>query len=183
MAPERLSTCSASPARSRPWSTKTQVSWSPIALCTSAAATEESTPPDRAHSTGRSPTVARTSATTCSMTPTRVHVGRAPQTSMRNRLRISWPRGVCRTSGWNWTPNIPRDGSSMAATVESAVAAVTRKPSGALLTASWWLIHTDWVAGIPSSRVPPPLTRSSPAGPNSAMSPAATSPPRAIAIS
>ena len=41
------STCSASPARSRPWSTKTQVSWSPIARCTSAAATAESTPPDR----------------------------------------------------------------------------------------------------------------------------------------
>ena len=40
------STCSASPLRSRPWSTKTQVSRSPIARCTSAAATAESTPPD-----------------------------------------------------------------------------------------------------------------------------------------
>ena len=40
------STCSASPLRSRPWSTKTQVSRSPMARCTSAAATAESTPPD-----------------------------------------------------------------------------------------------------------------------------------------
>ena len=45
-ATKSLSTCSASPARSRPWSTKTQVSWSPTARCTSAAATAESTPPD-----------------------------------------------------------------------------------------------------------------------------------------
>ncbi len=40
------STCSASPLRSRPWSTKTQVSRSPIARCTTAAATAESTPPE-----------------------------------------------------------------------------------------------------------------------------------------
>ena len=40
------STCSASPLRSSPWSTKTQVSRSPIARCTMAAATAESTPPD-----------------------------------------------------------------------------------------------------------------------------------------
>ncbi len=40
------STCSASFRRSRPWSTNTQVSWSPIALWISAAATDESTPPD-----------------------------------------------------------------------------------------------------------------------------------------
>ena len=45
------STCSASPARMSPVSTKTQVSWSPTALCTRAAATAESTPPDSAHST------------------------------------------------------------------------------------------------------------------------------------
>ncbi len=42
-----VSTCSASPARSSPVSTKTHVSWSPTALCTNAAATAESTPPDR----------------------------------------------------------------------------------------------------------------------------------------
>ena len=39
------STCSASPSRISPWSTNTQVSWSPTARCTSSAATAESTPP------------------------------------------------------------------------------------------------------------------------------------------
>ena len=41
------STCAASLARCRPVSTKMQVSRAPIALSTSAAATDESTPPDR----------------------------------------------------------------------------------------------------------------------------------------
>ena len=40
-------TCSASLRRRRPVSTKTQVSWSPIASWISTAATEESTPPER----------------------------------------------------------------------------------------------------------------------------------------
>ena len=35
------------PSRSRPWSTNTQVSWSPIASWISTAATAESTPPER----------------------------------------------------------------------------------------------------------------------------------------
>ena len=41
-----VSTCSRSCSRSRPWSTKMQVSRSPTARCTSTAATEESTPPE-----------------------------------------------------------------------------------------------------------------------------------------
>ena len=45
--PNVSTTCSASPLRSRPWSTKTHVSWSPTALCTSSAATAQSTPPER----------------------------------------------------------------------------------------------------------------------------------------
>ena len=48
-------TCSASPARIRPWSTKTQVSWSPIASWISTAATAESTPPDRPQMTRPAP--------------------------------------------------------------------------------------------------------------------------------
>ena len=53
------STCSASPARSSPWSTKMHVSWSPTARCTMAAATAESTPPERPQMTCASPTCAR----------------------------------------------------------------------------------------------------------------------------
>ena len=47
------------PARIRPWSTKTQVSWSPIASWISTAATAESTPPDRPQITLPLPTCAR----------------------------------------------------------------------------------------------------------------------------
>ena len=75
------STCSASPARIRPVSTNTQVSWSPMALWTRAAATAESTPPDRAHSTRSPPTWACTAATCCSMIETWVQLGPIPQTS------------------------------------------------------------------------------------------------------
>ena len=45
------SICSPSFFRIRPVSTKTQVSWLPTALVTSAAATAESTPPESAQST------------------------------------------------------------------------------------------------------------------------------------
>ena len=41
-------TCSPSFLRISPWSTNTHVSWSPIARCTSSAATDESTPPRQA---------------------------------------------------------------------------------------------------------------------------------------
>ena len=50
------STWSGSPSRLSPWSTKTQVSWSPTARWTSSAATAESTPPLSAQSTRASPT-------------------------------------------------------------------------------------------------------------------------------
>ena len=65
-ATKSFSTCSASPDRSSPWSTNTQVSWSPTALCTRAAATEESTPPDRPQITRAAPTCARI-VSTCSV--------------------------------------------------------------------------------------------------------------------
>ena len=54
--PKASTTCSASFIRIRPWSTKTQVSFSPTALWTSSAATEESTPPERPQITRPSPT-------------------------------------------------------------------------------------------------------------------------------
>ena len=98
------STWSASPVRMRPVSTKTHVSWSPMARCTRAAATAESTPPDKAHSTRASPTWARTAWTADSMMLVCVHRGRAPHTSNRKRSSSSWPRSVCTTSGWNCTP-------------------------------------------------------------------------------
>ena len=130
-ATKSFSTCSASPARSSPWSTKTQVSWSPTARCTSAAATAESTPPDRPQITRRSPTWARIAATCSSMMFWLVQVGSIPAMSYRNRVSSRWPCWVCATSGWNCTPASRRAGSSKAATGAPAVAAVTTKPAGA----------------------------------------------------
>ena len=97
------STCSRSCRRSRPVSTKMQVSWSPIALCTSAAATDESTPPDRPQITCRSPTMARIFSTSSSMKCPGVQSAVQPQTSKRKFSMISAPRTVCATSAWNCT--------------------------------------------------------------------------------
>ncbi len=80
-ATKSVSTCSASPARSSPWSTNTQVSWSPIARCTSAAATAESTPPDSPQITRDVPTCARIRATCSSMMLASVQVGLRPAMS------------------------------------------------------------------------------------------------------
>ena len=98
------STCSASSWRSRPWSTNTQVSWSPTARWTSAAATAESTPPDSPQITCLPPTCARIDATCSSMMFASVQVGGIFAMSCRNRCSIAWPCSVCMTSGWNCTP-------------------------------------------------------------------------------
>ena len=137
------STWSASPARIRPVSTKTHVSWSPTALCTSAAATAESTPPLSAHSTRSEPTWARTASTCCSMMDTCVHPGAHPHTSIRKWSNTSPPRSVCTTSGWNCKPKSPRAASCMAATGAPGDVAVATNPAGTAVMASPWLIHTE----------------------------------------
>ena len=148
-------TCSASPWRSSPVSTNTQVSLSPTARWTSRAATEESTPPDRAHSTWPSPTRARTAASCSSMIETLVQLGRQPAASYRKFLNRSMPRSVWATSGWNWTPYRPRSGSSNPATGEASVLATTLAPGGGAVMVSPWLIQTTWVPGrSPNSRLP-----------------------------
>ena len=95
-------TCSPSPLRIRPWSTKTQVSWSPIARWTSSAATDESTPPESPQITRPSPTWARIRAICSSTIDAALQLRSAPQMSSRKVVRICWPNGVCATSGWNW---------------------------------------------------------------------------------
>ncbi len=76
-----------------------QVSWLPMARCTSAAATAESTPPDSPQITRDVPTVRRTFAISSSMNAPGVHDGSAPHTSNRKFSITSLPRGVCATSG------------------------------------------------------------------------------------
>jgi hypothetical protein len=71
----------ASPLRSRPWSTKTHVSWSRPRAAPAPAATAESTPPDSPQTTRLSPTVARIAATCSSITPVMVQEGEQPAIS------------------------------------------------------------------------------------------------------
>ena len=97
-------TCSPSFLRISPWSTKTHVSWSPIARCTSSAATDESTPPLSPQMTLPSPTWSRMRAICSSTIEAADHAMSQPQTSPRKRLRMSCPYGVWTTSGWNWMP-------------------------------------------------------------------------------
>ena len=77
--------------RIRPWSTNTQVSWSPIARCTSSAATDESTPPESPQITRPSPTWARMRAIWSSITEAALHVRSQPQMSSRKRVMMSCP--------------------------------------------------------------------------------------------
>ena len=102
-----LTTRSGSSARSSPLSTKMQVSWSPTAACTSAAATAESTPPESAQITWPLPTCSRVVRIDSSTKLAAVQSPEQPATSKR-KLRSSWlPCGVCTTSGWNWMPRQP----------------------------------------------------------------------------
>ena len=135
--------------RSRPVSTNTQVSWSPIALCSSAATTDESTPPDRPRITSSLPTCSRTRAIWSSMMWAAVHSVWQPQMSMTKRRSSAWPDLVWVTSGWNCTPYQRLSSLAIAATGMRSVRAVTMKPGGATETWSPWLIHTSRRGGEP----------------------------------
>src|SRR5437764_9599829 len=65
-----------------------------MARATSAAATDESTPPDRPHTTKPAPTRSRISATVVSMNEAIVQSQRRWQTLTRKFLRTSLPCGV-----------------------------------------------------------------------------------------
>ena len=79
-----------------------QVNWLPMALCTSMAATDESTPPERPQMTWPLPTFSRIEATVVSMKCAGVQSPRAPQMSRKFPMSCG-PSGVWCTSGWNCT--------------------------------------------------------------------------------
>src|SRR5215472_9576340 len=124
-----------------------------MARCTSAAATAESTPPDRPQMARAPPTCLAILATCSSMMPRMVQSWRQPAAT-RNRRSISRPAGVCATSGWNCTPYSRRAGSCTAATGEAAVRAVTVNPGGACVQVSPWDIHTCCGSGSPANSPP-----------------------------
>ena len=137
-------------SRSRPVSTNTHVSWSPIALCTSAAATAESTPPDSPQITRSSPTWARISATACSMIETFVHVGPAAGDVEEERLQDLLAALGVRDLGVELHAVDRRGrGSSNAAAGVSSVRRGDREARAApAVIVSKWLIHTTCSIGL-----------------------------------
>ena len=85
--------------RNKPWSTNTHVNWSPMARCIKAAATDESTPPDKPKITSSSPTCWRINSTASATWSRITQSGFAPQISRTKRLSMAWPCTVCVTSG------------------------------------------------------------------------------------
>ena len=153
--PKAFSICADSSWRISPWLTYTQVRRSPMARCTSAAATAESTPPERPQMALPSPTWARIFSTCSSMTLPVVHVGSMPAPRYRKFSSTSWPRSEWPTSGCHCTPNRRRSRSSNAATGLAAEVAMTSQPVGGALTLSPWLIHTFCSRSCPASSVEP----------------------------
>jgi hypothetical protein len=77
--------------RNSPWSTNTHVRLSPMARCTSIAAVEESTPPDRPQIARLSPTCSRILSTASVMMFTGVQFGAEPHASNRKVLEDLHP--------------------------------------------------------------------------------------------
>ena len=101
----KASVASNSPSRSSPLLMKRHIWRSPTARCTRAAATEESTPPDRPQIAWPfSPRQSRMRSVCSSIATAGVQSPLQPQISNRKLRRICAPSGVWATSGWNCSP-------------------------------------------------------------------------------
>ena len=137
-------TCSASFRRSRPWSTNTQVSRSPIARWISAAATDESTPPDSPSSTSSSPTCARIAATASPHVVVHVPVVAAAADVVREAREDR--RALLRVRDFGMELHARRSGATRRPSPRSRTRSTSRsavKPGGSAVTLSPWLIHTS----------------------------------------
>ena len=104
-----------------------------MARSTSAAATDESTPPESPQTACPvGPTLRATAATASSAKPAMVQAGWQPQMRNRKFARISPPRGVWATSGWNCTPQNFRPGAATAAAGQLALSPTTENPAAAI---------------------------------------------------
>ena len=176
-------TCSPSFLRNRPWSTKIDVNWSPIAFCKSTPTTDESTPPDRPSRTFLSPTCSRIFATCMSMKLSIVQSPLHWQTSRAKWRNSSLPYSEWRTSAWNWMPKKLRFVSWIAAIGQSLLVPTFSKPSGTCVTKSPWLIQTVCSFGVSVNRTALSETISNVACPYSRFLAGSTFPPRLYVIS
>ena len=140
--PNVSTTCSASSLRSRPWSTKTQVSWSPTALWTSSAATALSTPPESAHSTRSRPTCARMRSTCSSITAAGVHDGRDAGDAVEEVLQHLLAVRRVHDLGVELDAVEAARGVLERGDRRGRRAATTRAPAGGATTESRWDIQT-----------------------------------------
>ena len=126
-------TCSPSFLRIRPWSTKTHVSWSPTARCTSSAATDESTPPLRPQITLPVPTWARMRAICSSTIDAADHAHVAAADVAQERLEDVLPERACgRPRDGTGCRRSRRSADSNAATGDAVDDASAVKPGGRL---------------------------------------------------
>ena len=131
-----------------------------------------------------SPTFCRTSATACSTNDAIDQEPAAPHTRNRKLARISLPRGVWATSGWNCTQAMRRASLTKAAAGELGLSPTSSKPGGSAVTRSPCDIHTDSSSPArkprnrPSSRFTVTWAR-----PYSCLSAGCTSPPSSRATS
>ena len=154
-----------------------QVSCFPIARATSVAATAESTPPERAHSTPAPPTCARIFSIASSTHESIRHDGAMPAIVCKKFCKITVPASVCTTSGWNIVAYTRRRSSLMAATAELAVCASAVKPGGTAVTESPCDIHTRDAGATPRNSGESARSIVSCAGPNSLRPSRSSSPP------
>mmetsp|Transcript_4484 Transcript_4484/g.11497 ORF Transcript_4484/g.11497 Transcript_4484/m.11497 type:complete len:296 (+) Transcript_4484:1155-2042(+) len=135
-------------SRMKPWSTCSAITRSlPSALCSSAAHTDESTPPEtstRTFLTG--PTISLISAMAMCSRLTTVKLACSPQMPNRKFFIICLPSVDRSTSGWNCTPYRCREASAMP-TMSSPECATSLKPSGTEETESPCVSSTSVPAG------------------------------------
>ena len=131
-----------------------QVRRSPIARWSRTAATDESTPPESPRTTPSVPVLSRILATLLSTKECIVQVGERSQTRNRKLARISFPRGVWTTSGWNCTPKIVPSWLDIAATGVLPDRAMEENPFGSSSIRSPWLIQTGISMSWRNSSIP-----------------------------
>ena len=94
-----------------------------MALCSSTAATEESTPPESPSTTLSSPSFSRSSRTVASTKLSDVHSCLQPQMPATKFFSSCVPSVEWYTSGWNWMPHVCSPPTWKAATRTSSVLA------------------------------------------------------------
>mmetsp|Transcript_2248 Transcript_2248/g.7164 ORF Transcript_2248/g.7164 Transcript_2248/m.7164 type:complete len:268 (-) Transcript_2248:299-1102(-) len=160
-APSASTTSLDSLCRMKPWSMCNAMTRSgPRALCSSAAHTEESTPPETRTRTRLSPTDSRMySIADCSRQAI-VYEPERPHTLKRKLEKIALPSTDRSTSGWNCTPYSRFSSHSIAATM-SPERPVTRNPSAGVSIESPCVRSTSVFSPIPSKSLDSPSSLTS----------------------